>query len=94
MTLALLGSIDSLLTSLVADSMTKTKHKPNKDLLPKELELYLFFFGAIPGAGATMRTVINIKSGGTTRVSGIVHSITLLYCFVLTARIPAVYLEF
>ncbi|AXH12335.1 SulP family inorganic anion transporter [Halarcobacter bivalviorum] len=85
-TLALLGSIDSLLTSLVADSMTKTKHKPNKELIAQGIGNSLCsFFGAIPGAGATMRTVINIKSGGTTRVSGIVHSLTLLLIVLVLA---------
>lgn len=85
-TLALLGSIDSLLTSLVADSMTKTKHNPNKELIAQGIGNTLCsFFGAIPGAGATMRTVVNIKSGGTTRVSGIVHSLTLLLIVLLLA---------
>ena len=78
-TLALLGSIDTLLTSLVADSMTKTKHKPNKELIAQGIGNALCsFVGAIPGAGATMRTVVNIKSGGKTRVSGITHSIMLV----------------
>lgn len=78
-TLALLGSIDTLLTSLVADSMTKTKHKPNKELIAQGIgNSICSFFGAIPGAGATMRTVVNIKSGGSTRVSGITHSFTLV----------------
>ena len=85
-TLALLGSIDSLLTSLVADSMTKTKHKPNKELIGQGIgNAVCSFFGAIPGAGATMRTVINIKSGGTTKTSGIVHSLTLLLIVLVLA---------
>ncbi len=78
-TLALLGAIDTLLTSLVADSMTKTKHKPNKELIGQGIGNALCsFVGAVPGAGATMRTVINIKSGGSTRISGMVHSLMLL----------------
>jgi SulP family sulfate permease len=78
-TLALLGSIDSLLTSLVADSMTKTKHNPRKELIGQGIgNTICSFFGAIPGAGATMRTVININSGGTSKLSGIVHSVSLL----------------
>ncbi|RXK14284.1 sulfate permease [Halarcobacter mediterraneus] len=85
-TLALLGSIDSLLTSLVADSMTKTKHNPNKELIGQGIgNTICSFFGAIPGAGATMRTVINIKSGGTTQFSGIVHSLTLLLIVLILA---------
>lgn len=78
-TLALLGSIDSLLTSLVADSKTKTKHNPKKELIAQGIgNSICSFFGAIPGAGATMRTVININSGGSNKLSGIIHSITLL----------------
>ena len=78
-TLSLLGSIDSLLTSIVADSKTKTKHNPKKELIGQGIgNMVCSFFGAIPGAGATMRTVININSGATTRISGMVHSVTLL----------------
>jgi SulP family sulfate permease len=78
-TLALLASIDTLLTSVVADSLTKTKHNSNKELIGQGIGNTLCaFIGAIPGAGATMRTVINIKSGATTKLSGIVHSLTLL----------------
>ncbi len=92
-TLAFLGSIDTLLTSLVADSMTKTKHKPNKELIAQGIGNSLCsLVGAIPGAGATMRTVINIKSGATTRVSGMVHSIILLVIVIfltpLASKIP------
>lgn len=89
-TLALLGSIDSLLTSIVADNMTKTKHKPNKELIGQGIgNAVCSFFGAIPGAGATMRTVINIKSGGTTRISGIVHSIMLLIIVLFLAPLAS-----
>lgn len=78
-TLALLGAIDTLLTSVVADSLTKTKHNSNKELIGQGIGNTLCsFIGAVPGAGATMRTVINIKSGGTTKLSGMVHAITLL----------------
>ena len=78
-TLALLGTIDTLLTSLVADSMTKTKHRPNKELIGQGIGNSLCaFVGGIPGAGATMRTVINIKSGGVTNISGMTHSLMLL----------------
>ncbi|MFA7091588.1 MAG: SulP family inorganic anion transporter [Arcobacteraceae bacterium] len=78
-TLALLASIDTLLTSVVADSLTKTKHNSNKELIGQGIGNSLCaFMGAIPGAGATMRTVINIKSGATTKLSGMVHAIALL----------------
>ena len=89
-TLALLGSIDSLLTSLVADSMTKTKHNSKKELIGQGIGNSLCsFVGAIPGAGATMRTVININSGGTSKVSGMVHSITLLLIVLLLAPLAS-----
>lgn len=78
-TLAILGTIDSLLTSLVADSMSKTKHQPNKELIGQGIgNAFAGIIGGIPGAGATMRTVVNIKNGGTTQVSGVVHSLFLM----------------
>ncbi|WP_419764816.1 MAG: SulP family inorganic anion transporter [Arcobacter sp.] len=89
-TLALLGTIDTLLTSLVADSMTKTKHRPNKELIGQGIGNTLCsFVGGIPGAGATMRTVINIKSGGKTKISGMTHSIMLLITVVFFAKYAA-----
>jgi len=79
MSLAILGAIDSLLTSLVADSLTKTEHNSNRELIGQGLGNALTaFVGGIPGAGATMRTVVNVKSGGTTRLSGIIHAFILL----------------
>ena len=89
-TLALLGAIDTLLTSVVADSMTKTKHNPNKELIAQGIGNSLCsLVGAIPGAGATMRTVINIKSGGTTRISGMVHAIMLLIIVLFLAPLAS-----
>lgn len=89
-TLSLLGSIDSLLTSIVADSKTKTKHDPKKELIGQGIgNMVCSFFGAIPGAGATMRTVININSGATTRLSGMVHSITLLIIVLFLAPLAS-----
>jgi SulP family sulfate permease len=77
--LAILGSIDSLLTSLVADNMTRTRHKSNKELIGQGIgNTVAGLFGAVPGAGATMRTVINIRSGGNTRISGMIHALFLL----------------
>ncbi|MEO1014689.1 MAG: SulP family inorganic anion transporter [Pseudomonadota bacterium] len=77
--LALLGAIDSLLTSLVADSMTGTRHESNKELIGQGIgNSVAGLFGAIPGAGATMRTVVNIRSGGETRISGMAHSLVLV----------------
>ena len=77
--LAVLGAIDSLLTSMVADAMTETHHNSDKELIGQGIaNTVAGFFGALPGAGATMRTAINIRAGGKTALSGIIHSITLL----------------
>ena len=89
-TLALLASIDSLLTSVVADSMTKTKHDPKKELIGQGIgNTICSFFGAIPGAGATMRTVVNINSGATTKLSGMTHALTLLIIVLFLAPYAA-----
>jgi SulP family sulfate permease len=77
--LALLGAIDSLLTSLVADNMTRTRHDSNRELIGQGIgNVFAGLFGGIPGAGATMRTVVNIRTGGLTRLSGMLHSLLLL----------------
>lgn len=77
--LATLGSIDSLLTSLVADNMTKKQHKSDRELIGQGIgNMVAGFFGGLPGAGATMRTVVNIRAGGQTPISGAVHAIILL----------------
>ncbi|WP_109301916.1 SulP family inorganic anion transporter [Aquimarina sp. AU474] len=94
LTLALLGAIDSLLTSVVADNMTKTKHKPNKELVGQGIgNSIAALFGGIPGAGATIRTVVNIDSGGKTRLSGMIAGIVLLVVMLgfasVASRIPA-----
>jgi len=89
-TLALLGTIDTLLTSLVADSITKTKHNSNKELIGQGVgNTLVSMIGGIAGAGATMRTVINIKSGGTTRLSGIIHALTLVLILLFLAPIAS-----
>jgi len=78
-TLASLGSIDSLLTSVVADNITRTKHKSNKELIGQGIgNMASSLIGGIPGAGATMRTVVNVKSGGRTKLSGVIHAIFLI----------------
>ena len=78
-TLAALGAIDSLLTSLVADNMTKTRHNSNRELVGQGLgNVGAALIGGLPGAGATMRTVINIKSGGTSKLSGLIAGVFLL----------------
>ena len=85
LTLAFLGAIDSLLTSVVADNMTKTKHNPNQELIGQGIgNSIASIFGGIPGAGATIRTVVNINSGGTTKLSGMVAAIVLLVVLLLS----------
>ncbi len=91
--LAILGSIDSLLTSLVADNMTRGKHNPDKELIGQGIGNGVAgFFGALPGAGATMRTVVNIRAGGVTNLSGMIHAVLLLAIVLalgpLAAQIP------
>ena len=79
LTLALLGSIDSLLTSLIADSMTRTRHKPNRELMGQGLgNMAAGFIGGLPGAGATLGTVVNLRAGGRTPVSGVIRALILL----------------
>ena len=94
LTLALLGAIDSLLTSVVADNMTKTKHKPNKELVGQGIGNSIgAIFGGLPGAGATIRTVVNINAGGKTRLSGMIAGVLLLVILLalgpIASQIPA-----
>lgn len=78
-TLAALGAIDSLLTSVVADNITKTKHDPDQELIGQGIgNMAAAFVAGLPGAGATMRTVINVRSGGKTKISGVVAGVFLL----------------
>ncbi len=91
--LALLGSIDSLLTSLIADNVTQTAHDSDRELIGQGIgNTIAGLFGAIPGAGATMRTVVNVRTGGRTPISGALHSLILLAVVLgiggLAERIP------
>lgn len=91
--LALLGSLDSLLTSLVADNITRTQHDSDRELIGQGIANTIAgLFGGLPGAGATMRTVINVQSGGKTSLSGIIHALVLavivLGAAALTEPIP------
>ena len=91
--LAVLGSIDSLLTSVIADNMTKTKHNSNRELIGQGIgNMLAAAIGGIPGAGATKGTVVNINAGGKTRMSGILHGVFLLAVLLglgqLAAHIP------
>ncbi|EAR21061.1 low affinity sulfate transporter [Nitrococcus mobilis Nb-231] len=79
LTLAALGALDSLLTSMVADNLTKTHHDSNRELIGQGIgNTVVGIIGGIPGAGATMRTAVNIKSGGRGRLSGVIHGLVLL----------------
>lgn len=98
LSLAILGCIDSLLTSVVADNMTKTKHNPNKELVGQGIgNSVAAIFGGLPGAGATIRTVVNINSGGKTRLSGMLAAIVVLAVVLalgpLASKIPAAVLS-
>ena len=91
--LAALGAIDSLLTSLVADSVTRTYHKSDRELIGQGIgNTVAGIFGGLPGAGATMRTVVNVKAGGLTPISGALHAVILLVIVLgggaLAANIP------
>ncbi|MGB5652348.1 MAG: SulP family inorganic anion transporter [Robiginitalea sp.] len=93
-TLALLGSIDSLLTSVVADNITKTRHQPNRELIGQGIgNSIAALFAGLPGAGATIRTVVNINAGGTSRLSGMISGILLLFILLalgpVASQIPA-----
>ena len=77
--LAILGSIDSLLTSLVSDEITRTHHKSDRELIGQGIgNTVSGLFGGLPGAGATMRTMTNVKAGGLTPISGALHAVLLL----------------
>ena len=77
--IALLGSIDSLLTSLIADSMTRTRHNPNKELIGQGIGNSIAgLIGGLPGAGATLGTVVNLRAGGRTPLSGVIRAGILL----------------
>ena len=79
LTIALLGAIDTLLTALIADSITRERHNPNRELVGQGLgNTVAGLFGGVPGAGATMGTVVNIRAGARTRVAGALCALLLL----------------
>jgi len=91
--LAALGSVDSLLTSLVADNVTRRYHDSDKELVGQGIgNMVAGLFGGIAGAGATIRTLSNVHAGGRTPLSGVIHSVALLAIMVglspLVAWIP------
>ena len=88
--LGMLGCIDALLTSVVADSITRTEHKSNKELIGQGLgNVASGLFGGLPGAGATMGTVVNIQAGGRSALSGIIRALILMMVVLLAAPLAA-----
>ncbi len=91
--LGMLGSIDALLTSVIADSLTRTQHKSDKELIGQGIgNMMSGLFGGLPGAGATMGTVVNIQTGARSALSGLVRAgillVIVLWAAGLTAYIP------
>lgn len=88
--IAILGALESLLCAVVADGMAGTKHDPNKELLGQGFSNILApFFGGIPSTAAIARTAANIRSGGTTALSPVVHALTILASMLLLADLIA-----
>ncbi|HWB59354.1 MAG TPA: SulP family inorganic anion transporter, partial [Chthoniobacteraceae bacterium] len=86
LTIAMLGAIESLLSAIVADGMADTRHDSNQELIAQGLaNIVTPFFGGIPATGAIARTAANIRSGGRTPISGMVHSLTLLAVILVAA---------
>jgi len=86
LTLTLLGAIESLLCARIADSMIGDRHNPNQELMAQGVANFVTpFFGGMPATGTIARTVTNIKSGGTTPISGMVHALTLLVVVLVAA---------
>lgn len=86
LTLALLGSIESLLCARVADGMIDDRHNPNQELMAQGIANFVTpFFGGMPATGTIARTVTNVKSGATSPVAGVVHAVTLLLVMLLAA---------
>ena len=86
----MLGCIDALLTSVVADSLTRTEHDSNKELIGQGLaNMASGLFGGLPGAGATMGTVVNIQSGGRSALSGVIRAMVLMLVVLLFAPVAS-----
>ena len=85
-TLALLGSIESLLCARVADGMIDDRHNPNQELMAQGIANFICpFFGGMPATGTIARTVTNIKNGGSSPIAGMVHAVTLLLVILIAA---------
>jgi SulP family sulfate permease len=85
-TIAMLGAIESLMSAVVADSMSGDKHNPNVELVAQGIaNIVSPIFGGLPATGAIARTATNIRSGAKTPMAGIIHSITLLAVLLFAA---------
>lgn len=90
LTLAFLGSIDSLLTSVVLDRVTGRRHDSNRELIGQGVgNMAAGLIGGLPGAGATMRSMVNVKSGGRTELSGAFHGVVLLLVLIFFSKVAA-----
>ena len=88
--LGMLGCIDALLTSVVADSLTRTEHNSNKELVGQGLaNIASGLFGGLPGAGATMGTVVNIQAGGRSALSGLIRALILMVVVLAAAPLAS-----
>ena len=86
-TIAMLGSIESLLSAVVADGMTGGNHRSNTELIAQGVaNICSSLFGGIPATGAIARTATNIKNGGRTPVAGIIHALTLLIIMIFVGK--------
>lgn len=89
-TLALLGSIESLLCARVADGMIDDRHNPNQELMAQGIANFVTpFFGGMPATGTIARTVTNVKSGATSPVAGMVHALALLAVILVAAPLAS-----
>ncbi len=89
-TLALLGAIESLLCARVADDMIDDRHNPNQELMAQGFANFVTpFFGGMPATGTIARTVVNIKSGATSPIAGMVHALTLLISILIAAPLAS-----
>ena len=90
LTLAILGSIDSLLTSVVLDKVARAKHNSNQELVGQGIgNIFAGLIGGLPGAGATMRSMVNVKAGGVSYLSGVLHGLILLAVLMGLGKIAA-----
>lgn len=91
LTISLLGALETLLASVVADSLTGDRHNSNRELVGQGAGNFVAgLFGGIAGTGAIVRTNVNIRAGGVTRISGMVHAVVLVIIMLVLAPLVAV----